>query len=73
VQCTAGGASAGRSRALIDTGGMWQAFEFDFTVPRGCGAVASLQLETFAPFEAALGARGRVAFDAFVLENVDQM
>jgi hypothetical protein len=73
VQCTSGGASAGRSRALIDTSGIWQAFEFDFTVPRGCGAVASLQLETFAPFEAALGARGRVAFDAFVLEKIDQM
>lgn len=70
VQCTASAASAGRTTALADSGGAWEPFTFDFAVPAGCGAVASLQLETFAPFEAALGARGRVAFDAFSLEKL---
>jgi hypothetical protein len=70
VQCAAAPVSAGRSRALVDTGGAWAPFEFEFNVPPNCGAVASLQLETFAPFEAALGARGHVAFDAFSLEKL---
>jgi hypothetical protein len=72
VQCTGSAASAGRTAALGDTGGSWEAFALDFSVPAGCGAVASLQLETFAPFEAALGARGRVAFDAISLEKLGQ-
>jgi hypothetical protein len=70
VHCTAGDTTAGRSPALADTGGIWRSFEFDFAVPPGCGAVVSLQLETFAPFEAALGARGRIAFDALTLEKL---
>ena len=70
IQCTGSPASAGRTVALGDTGGAWEPFTLDFSVPTGCGAVASLQLETFAPFEAALGARGRVAFDAISLEKL---
>jgi hypothetical protein len=70
VQCTAASASAGRTAALGDTGGAWEPFTLDFSVPVGCGAVASLQLETYAPFEASLGARGRVAFDALSLEKI---
>ena len=70
VQCTAAAASAGRTAPLGDTGGVWQPFTLEFSVPPGCGAVASLQLETFAPFEAALGARGRAAFDALSLEKL---
>jgi hypothetical protein len=70
VQCTATSASAGRSAALADTGGSWEPFTLDFSVPAGCGAVASLQLEPFAPFEAKLGARGHVVFDAFSLEKL---
>jgi hypothetical protein len=70
VQCTGSAASAGRTVALGDTAGAWEPFALEFTVPAGCGAVASLQLETFAPFEAALGARGRVAFDAISLEKL---
>jgi hypothetical protein len=70
VQCTRLAASAGRTAALGDTGGSWQAFTLDFSVPAGCGAVASLQLETYAPFEAALGARGHVVFDALSLEKL---
>ena len=69
VHCTAAKSQAGGSPALQDTGGAWQPFTFEFTVPADCGLVASLQLETFAPTEAALGARGRVAFDAFSLEK----
>lgn len=70
VRCTAAPLQAGRSDALGDTGGAWKAFAFEFSIPRGCGLVANLQLETFAPFEAALGARGRAAFDAFSLEKL---
>jgi hypothetical protein len=69
VHCTAAKSRTGGSAALNDTGGAWQPFAFEFTVPADCGLVASLQLETFAPAEAALGARGRVAFDAFSLEK----
>ena len=71
VRCTAGQLQAGRSGALGDTGGAWQAFAFEFSIPPGCGLVANLQLETHAPFEAALGARGRAAFDAFSLEKLN--
>ncbi len=70
VQCTAASMQAGRSAALADTGGSWSPFAFEFSVPRGCGPVASLQLETFAPSDAVLGARGRAAFDAFSLEKL---
>jgi hypothetical protein len=70
AQCTVNSASAGRSLALADTAGAWLPFTFEFTVPKDCGAVTSLQLETYAPLEAALGARGRVAFDALSLEKL---
>lgn len=70
VACTAAPVQAGKSAALADTAGVWQPFSFEFSVPRGCGMMASLQLETFAPTEAALGARGRVAFDALALEKI---
>jgi hypothetical protein len=63
-------ALAGASPPLRDTLGLWRTFEFEFTVPAGCGAVASLQLETPAPADAMLGARGRVSFDAFSLERI---
>jgi hypothetical protein len=73
VRCTAGKVQAGISPPLGDTGGAWRAFAFDFAIPAGCGLVASLQLETHAPFEAALGVRGRVAFDGFSLEKLSSM
>jgi hypothetical protein len=66
VRC--GTRAVGASPAVGDTGGLWRPFEFAFTVPADCGLVASLELETAAPADAALGARGRVSFDAFVLE-----
>jgi hypothetical protein len=69
VNCTAA-TQAGKSAALEDTAGAWQPFSFEFSVPAGCGLVASLQLETYAPSEAALGARGQVAFDAFSLQKL---
>jgi hypothetical protein len=68
VRC-ASKASAGVSTPLRDTLGLWQSFDFDFKVPADCGTVASLQLETSTPADAALGARGRVSFDAFALER----
>ncbi|MES3001707.1 MAG: hypothetical protein V4787_13520, partial [Pseudomonadota bacterium] len=70
VRCPASSAQAGQSPALGDTAGAWRAFEFEFTVQPGCGLAVALQLETFVPSEAALGARGRVAFDAFSLEKL---
>lgn len=70
VACTAAPVQAGRSAALPDTAGIWLPFSFEFSVPAGCGMVASLQLETFAASEAVLGAHGRVAFDALALERL---
>jgi hypothetical protein len=70
VHCTASKARAGGSPALGDTNGAWQPFAFEFSLPDDCGLVASLQLETFVPTEAALGGRGRVAFDALSLEKL---
>lgn len=67
VRCTAAAVEAGRSAALKDTGGKWQGFELDFIVPQSCGQVVSLQLETYAAFEAEAGGQGRFAFDALKL------
>lgn len=75
VRCVSGaalakgdaGPPAGRSAALGDTQDDWRGFSFDIEVPGDCGPVASLQLETFAPYEAAVGLRGRAYFDAFEL------
>jgi hypothetical protein len=68
VQCTAGRkAVLGRSQGLRETGGVWKPFEFEFTVPPDCGAVASLQLDPAAAFEATTGLKGTVSFDAFSL------
>lgn len=72
LRCTAARAIAGKSPPLLDTGGSWRAFSFEFSVPAGCGLVTSLQLETYAPFEAALGLRGQVAFDEFMLDKLSQ-
>jgi len=71
VRCVANAKAplAGQSAALLDTGGEWKGFDFEFTVPEDCGPVASLQLETFAPFEATAGLRGRAYFDALSLQR----
>jgi len=60
-------ARVGTSPGLGDTGGTWRAFAVDFTVPRSCGLVVRLQLETPG---AGQGARGRVAFDALSIERL---
>jgi hypothetical protein len=70
VKCIAGGATVGRSTPLGDTAGAWQTFDLDFLIPRGCGLVASLELETLTPIEALTGARGRVEFDALSLTKL---
>jgi hypothetical protein len=68
VQCTAGRRSVlGRSEGLRETGGVWKPLQFEFTVPADCGAVASLQLDPAAAFEATTGIKGSVSFDAFSL------
>jgi hypothetical protein len=71
VRCAASANAppAGQSAALMDTAGAWQRFDFEFTVPENCGPAASLQLETFAPYEATAGLRGRAFFDAFSLQK----
>lgn len=70
VVCTSGRkAVLVRSHPIQDTGGVWKPLEAEFTVPADCGAVASLQLEPAAQFEAATGIRGRAAFDGFSLER----
>lgn len=69
VRCTPAAAQAGRSTSLGNTAGTWQHFEFEFSVPPGCGPVASLQLETYAAVDAFTGTRGRIAFDAFSLQK----
>lgn len=70
VRCTAGRKPvAGHSEALRDTGGVWKPLEFEFTVPADCGAVASLQLDPVAAYEATTGLRGSVSFDAFSLTH----
>jgi len=71
VRCTGSThALAGRSEPLQDTAAVWQLFQFEFKVPAQCGMTASLQLETFAPFEAAVGFRGRASFDGFELRRL---
>lgn len=68
VVCSEGRkAAVGRSRPLGETGGVWQSFELEFTIPGDCGPVASVQLEPVASYEAVAGIKGRIAFDAFSL------
>jgi hypothetical protein len=61
---------AGKSTELRDTQGRWQPFEFAIKVPERCGTVATLELSTFAAYEAAAGIRGRAYFDAFKLQKL---
>ena len=61
---------AGRSGPLQDASTGWHRFQFPVSVGPDCGLVASLQLETFAQFEAVAGIKGRASFDA--LELVSQ-
>lgn len=63
------GALAGRSEGLQDTAGKWHNFQFSVDIPRDCGLVASVQLETFAPVEASTGFKGRASFDALGLTS----
>ncbi|MEO8654037.1 MAG: hypothetical protein ABI409_07935 [Ramlibacter sp.] len=72
VRCTGPtSALAGRSAPLKDSAAVWQTFQFEFNVTAACGMAASLQLETFAPFEAAAGFTGKASFDSFELRPVD--
>ncbi len=61
---------AGKSTGLGDTQGRWQPFEFAIEVPERCGTVSTLELGTFAAYEAATGIRGRAYFDAFKLQKL---
>lgn len=64
-------ALAGRSEALQDTQRVWKTFSFEVNVPHDCGMVASLQLETYAPFEATAGFRGTASFDRLELKRIE--
>jgi hypothetical protein len=70
VACAQG--RVGTSGSLADTGGAWRGFDFEFSIPRSCGLVAVLQLETPTPAAAVLGARGRVAFESLSVERIQQ-
>jgi len=73
VRCIQEGphALAGRSEALHDTSRVWKSFRFEVEVPQNCGMVAALQLETYAPFEAAAGLKGTVSFDRLELKRLE--
>ena len=45
----------------------WKPFELAFTIPPDCGAMASMQLQPAAQYEASTGMKGRISFDAFSL------
>lgn len=68
LQCVNDKREIARTPALKDTAGQWQPFAVEFELTPGCGQAASLQLQTFAPYEAATGLRGQVSFDSFKLE-----
>lgn len=72
VLCSVGPAPqpAGKSTGLQDTDGQWRPFDFEVEVSDKCGPVASVQLETFAPYEATAGVRGRAYFDALSLQKL---
>lgn len=72
VRCDVNKASqlAGKSGGLGDTQGRWQPFEFAIDVPERCGTVVTLELGTFAAYEAAAGIRGRAYFDAIKLQKL---
>lgn len=72
VRCAGAATPAGKSPGLMETRGAWQPFEFEFSIPADCGLVAELHLETFAPFEAAVGSKGRASFDALTLQKVER-
>jgi hypothetical protein len=72
VRCSASPVQAGKSAGLLDTAGAWIPFEFEFSVPPDCGWVATLQLETFAAFEATVGSRGRASFAALALNKLER-
>jgi hypothetical protein len=57
------------SAPLGDNSGLWRPFELEFRIPDSCGLVAALQLEPASAAGAALGARGRMSFDALNLEK----
>ena len=70
VRCSNGKSAtplAGRSEPLQSAPDGWRRFQFPVSVAPDCGLVASLQLETFAPFEAVAGFKGRALFDALEL------
>lgn len=68
-QCTSDGREIARSPALKDTAGEWRPFTVEFDIPANCGQAVALQLQTFAPYEAATGLRGEAMFDNFRLET----
>jgi hypothetical protein len=71
VRCAGTESPAARSAGLRDAGS-WQPFEFEFSIPAGCGWVPSLQLETVTPYEAAVGSRGRASFAGLSLVKVER-
>lgn len=65
--CAADRRELGRTAALKNTGGRWDKFAAELTVPVDCGVGVSLSLQTFARYEAATGLRGEMQFDKLTL------
>ncbi|HSO46103.1 MAG TPA: hypothetical protein VLQ47_11370 [Rhodoferax sp.] len=65
--CAADRRELGRSSALKNTGGRWEKFTVELTVPGDCGVGVSLSLQTFARYEAATGLRGEMLVDKLAL------
>ena len=63
LRCVANDQEIARTLALKDTANQWQPFTVEFEIPPGCGRAVALQLQTFAPYEAATGLRGQITFN----------
>lgn len=70
IRCTSTQDLLGRSPAIGDTGRAWRNLLFEFEVPDHCLPVVNLQLETFAPYEAAAGFTGKAYFDNMSLQRL---
>jgi len=70
IRCTSTQSLLGRSPAMTETRKTWQTLIFEFDVPDDCLPVVSLQLETFAQFEATVGFSGRAYFDSMNLQRL---
>lgn len=65
--CAADRRELSRSVALGASGGQWEKFAVELTLPPDCGLGVRLSLQTFARYESTTGLRGEVQFDNLTL------